>query len=32
MEEDFLEIKVSVGYPEIVLYEYPSKIDFSDLS
>ena len=32
MEEDFLEIKVSVGYPEIALYEYPSKIDFSDSS
>ena len=32
MEEDFLEIKVNVGYPEIALYRYPSKIDFSDLS
>ena len=32
MEEDFLEIKVNVGYPEIALYKYPSKIDFSDLS
>lgn len=32
MEEDFLEIKVNVGYPEIALYEYPSKIDFSDSS
>ncbi len=32
MEEDFLEIKVSVGYPEIALYEYPSKIDFSNSS
>lgn len=32
MEENFLEIKVNVGYPEIALYRYPSKIDFSDLS
>ena len=32
MEEDFLEIKVNVGYPEIALYRYPSKIDFSYLS
>ena len=32
MEEDFLEIKVNVGYSEIALYRYPSKIDFSDLS
>ena len=32
MEEDFLKIKVSVGYPEIALYEYPSKIDFSNSS
>ena len=32
MEEDFLEIKVNVGYPEIALYKYPSKIDFNYLS
>ena len=32
MEENFLEIKVNVGYPEIALYRYPSKIDFSYLS
>lgn len=32
MEEEFLEIKVNIGCPEIALFDYPSKIDFSDLS
>ena len=32
MEEDFLEIKVEVGYPEIALFKHPTRINFSDSS
>ena len=32
MEEEFLEIKVNIGCPEIALFDYPSKIDFNYLS